>query len=301
MTQPASGWYEDPRDTNQLRYFDGVVWTDHVRPRSIPTASTPAMPPAPGADTPAWPPQYGYDARGGQGVQQVTPPGQQPPAYGQQGQYGQQQGQYTQQPWNSQPWATGPFGAAGVAQGKGMTQDGDVYSGWWRRVGASLLDGLIVGVVSSALTFLLFGSQINEITAWFEAVMDAAAEGDTNAVDSVAMPTQALLVIGLFNVVLTFLYEALQLKWFGRTIGKRAVDISVRPAAQRGPLSWGQVLLRMLVKSGPGVLGNVVSFLSTFTALFALLDVLWPLWDPRKQALHDKAAGTVVVRGSGSW
>ena len=28
----------------------------------------------------------------------------------------------------------------------------------------------------------------------------------------------------------------------------------------------------------------------------SLLDLLWPLWDPRNQTLHDKAAGTVVLR-----
>jgi len=26
------------------------------------------------------------------------------------------------------------------------------------------------------------------------------------------------------------------------------------------------------------------------------LDLLWPLWDRRNQTLHDKAAGTVVLR-----
>jgi uncharacterized RDD family membrane protein YckC len=29
---------------------------------------------------------------------------------------------------------------------------------------------------------------------------------------------------------------------------------------------------------------------------YALLDELWLLWDPRRQCLHDKWAGTVVVR-----
>jgi uncharacterized RDD family membrane protein YckC len=30
--------------------------------------------------------------------------------------------------------------------------------------------------------------------------------------------------------------------------------------------------------------------------LFALLNELWLLWDPRRQCLHDKAAGTIVVK-----
>ena len=30
--------------------------------------------------------------------------------------------------------------------------------------------------------------------------------------------------------------------------------------------------------------------------LYYLVDVLWPLWDGKKQALHDKAASTAVVK-----
>lgn len=32
--------------------------------------------------------------------------------------------------------------------------------------------------------------------------------------------------------------------------------------------------------------------------LFALINESWLLWDPRRQCLHDKAAGTVVVKKS---
>src|SRR5471030_865907 len=37
MTQP-SGWYDDPQDPSQLRYWDGVVWSSHVTPKISPTA-----------------------------------------------------------------------------------------------------------------------------------------------------------------------------------------------------------------------------------------------------------------------
>ena len=36
--------------------------------------------------------------------------------------------------------------------------------------------------------------------------------------------------------------------------------------------------------------------LLTIIPMAAFLDLLWPLWDPRNQTLHDKAAGTVVLR-----
>jgi uncharacterized RDD family membrane protein YckC len=37
----------------------------------------------------------------------------------------------------------------------------------------------------------------------------------------------------------------------------------------------------------------VIPLLGTF---FAVLNELWLLWDRRRQCLHDKAAGTIVVR-----
>lgn len=39
-----------------------------------------------------------------------------------------------------------------------------------------------------------------------------------------------------------------------------------------------------------------LAFLVTYVWI---LDVLWPLWDERKQALHDKVADSVVVRAGG--
>ena len=30
MEQRPSGWYDDPNDDDLLRYWDGVVWTEHV-------------------------------------------------------------------------------------------------------------------------------------------------------------------------------------------------------------------------------------------------------------------------------
>lgn len=32
LPPPASGWFEDPWDTSQSRYWDGTQWTDHTQP-----------------------------------------------------------------------------------------------------------------------------------------------------------------------------------------------------------------------------------------------------------------------------
>lgn len=54
MSIPVEGWYQDPEDPTQLRWWDGVAWTDHthVAPTAAPTApvTTPAVVPDEGAD-----------------------------------------------------------------------------------------------------------------------------------------------------------------------------------------------------------------------------------------------------------
>ena len=33
----TSGWYDDPQDPSQLRYWDGVLWSSNVTPKVSPT------------------------------------------------------------------------------------------------------------------------------------------------------------------------------------------------------------------------------------------------------------------------
>ena len=72
----------------------------------------------------------------------------------------------------------------------------------------------------------------------------------------------------------------------GQTVGKMVWDIRVR-AATGGPLGPAKAARRYLV---PAL--TAIPFLGL---ALGLADGLWPLWDPRRQALHDKLAGSVVV------
>ena len=42
---------------------------------------------------------------------------------------------------------------------------------------------------------------------------------------------------------------------------------------------------------------SAVPVISYLTSFITLADLLWPIRDPRRQALHDKVAGTLVVKG----
>ena len=56
------------------------------------------------------------------------------------------------------------------------------------------------------------------------------------------------------------------------------------------PAGWREAALRP-------VLETVISLLRASTlGLLSLVDYLWMLWDKQKQTLHDKLAGTIVVK-----
>jgi uncharacterized RDD family membrane protein YckC len=108
------------------------------------------------------------------------------------------------------------------------------------------------------------------------------------------------------TLLVTVAYQCAMLRWKSATLGKLAVGLRVRPRETPGRLPRSAVAIRVLVQFvivnllmmiayTSGSLG-VLAGLSVVAGVFFLLDVLWPLWDRRRQALHDKAAGTFVVR-----
>jgi uncharacterized RDD family membrane protein YckC len=74
-------------------------------------------------------------------------------------------------------------------------------------------------------------------------------------------------------------------------VGKLACRLRVVPVDRglsRPGLSWSAALIRAAVWVLPGI--------SSLLALFTVVDALFPLWQPKRQALHDLAAKTQVVR-----
>jgi uncharacterized RDD family membrane protein YckC len=149
--------------------------------------------------------------------------------------------------------------------------DGYVLSGWWRRVGASTVDTVVLVALSWGL-LLLFGFDLSQM--W-------SGQSDTSVF---APPELGVLAAGLVASCIYFV--PLMVRWDGRSIGKRALGIRV-VRADHTPMSIRTVLVRQtLFQYGVSTVVGVVGF----------IDVLWPLWDREKRALHDMVAKTRVVR-----
>jgi uncharacterized RDD family membrane protein YckC len=89
--------------------------------------------------------------------------------------------------------------------------------------------------------------------------------------------------------------EAFQLALWGKTVGKRLVGLRVASAeAPHLKLTRGRALGRAAAYP---LGGWVMRAIPIFGALVVLVDLLFPLWDqPYRQSLHDKMAGTVVLK-----
>lgn len=95
----------------------------------------------------------------------------------------------------------------------------------------------------------------------------------------------------IVSALVVFGYEAAMLLTQNQqTIGKKAMKLRVVSLEHGGRPEDGALWMRAAVYGLPSVVPYIGS-------LFALLNVLWQLWDkPFQQCLHDKPAKTVVVK-----
>ncbi|WP_223830469.1 RDD family protein [Nocardiopsis quinghaiensis] len=101
----------------------------------------------------------------------------------------------------------------------------------------------------------------------------------------------AFMVTAVFNFfLLAIVLEWLQVRLWGRSVGKIMMGLWVVRSDGSGRVKAGRAFVRALLYA-PGV--NPVNLLLPWS----LTNVLWPLRDKTlRQCLHDKAAGTVVVQ-----
>ncbi len=292
MSQRA-GWYDDPENPDNLRYFDGVVWTSHTTPRTSPSAAqstiglaqqvkaaqTPTQP-VPRAPTQQLP--YG-------GQQQDSPNGQPPQQFDQPPyppQYGPPQGDYRAMP---------PAYATGL--GVKTTPDGVPLASYGQRVGAWLIDAVIQVAITVVAGWYWLSQFLTWYMNWFTQLMNEAQGGAQPAIDQSQLSDQIMsyvLPLSLVSFVVTIVYQVGFLTWRGATPGKMAVGISVRLREKPGNPTLLVALKRQTVYIGTSLL-SLVPVVGASASIIKILNLLWPLWDDKRQALHDKVAATNVV------
>jgi uncharacterized RDD family membrane protein YckC len=268
------GWYADPVDPARERYWDGWQWSRNTRPREG------QPPPYTAAAGTAPPSQPGTPPAGYPGFVPGQPPNGAPGGYG-------------QQPVYPPSYPAAPA-YAGPMQPVPVTADGVPLAGWWWRVLAAVIDNVILSAVVTAVAAPLWWPLYEAFVAYLETVMEAARSGATAppVLDPTQLfPLRAQMLLTAVSVGIGLIYHVAFLRWKGATVGKLACRLRVVPVdhgLSRPGLGWSAALIRAAVWVLPGI--------SSLLALFTVVDALFPLWQPKRQALHDLAAKTQVVR-----
>ncbi len=138
-----------------------------------------------------------------------------------------------------------------------------VYVGFWARVGATIIDSILLALVSIPLLIAIYG------WSYFD-------------------PEETEVIAGPADLLISWVFPALAVITFWimkqATPGKMAISARIVDADTGKPPSTGQLVGRYLAY-----------FIST---LPLCLGFLWVAFDHRKQGWHDKLAGTVVIRNA---
>jgi len=133
------------------------------------------------------------------------------------------------------------------------------YVGFWARVGAALIDTVLILIVCAPLLTMVYGRSY-----W---TSDSFLQGPADFLINWLLPAIAVIIFWIYRQA---------------TPGKIAIAARIVDATTGRKPSTRQLVIRYL--------GYYVSMLPLFAG------IIWVAFDARKQGWHDKLAGTVVVR-----
>jgi uncharacterized RDD family membrane protein YckC len=134
-----------------------------------------------------------------------------------------------------------------------------VYAGFWIRVGASIIDSILILLVIAPILTAIYGREY-----W---VSESFIQGTWDVLLNYILPAIAIVIFWIYR---------------SATPGKMVLGLTIVDATTGGKPSTGQFIGRYL--------GYYVSTIPL------LLGLIWVGIDKRKQGWHDKLAGTVVIR-----
>ena len=146
------------------------------------------------------------------------------------------------------------------------------YAGFWIRLVAVLIDGIILGIISGIVQAVFGG-------VFGVALLTGPQEPS---------PTTAGLFVGIFGAMV-FIIVAIDIVYYvgltatyGATVGKRVLGLKVVDTNGQ-KIGFGKAALREVI--GKWISGLVFG-----------LGYLWVAFDEKKQGWHDKIAQTYVVK-----
>jgi uncharacterized RDD family membrane protein YckC len=143
-----------------------------------------------------------------------------------------------------------------------MDSDAELeYVGFWARVGAALIDTVLLSMVIMPLLAAVYG------WTWSDGKFAMVADGPASFFISWVAPAVTVIAFWLYRQA---------------TPGKMAIAARIVDAETGKPPSTRQAIGR---------------YLAYYVSIFPFcLGIFWVAFDRRKQGWHDKLAGTVVVR-----
>ncbi len=142
-----------------------------------------------------------------------------------------------------------------------MQEQDVVYAGFWVRVGATIIDTLVIVMLIIPLLVAIYGWD------YFDVDKTGFITGPADFILSWVAPAIAVIVFWTYKQA---------------TPGKMVLSLRIVDATTGNPPSTGQCVGR---------------YLAYFVSIIPLgLGLIWVAFDKRKQGWHDKLAGTVVIR-----
>lgn len=137
------------------------------------------------------------------------------------------------------------------------------YTGFWPRVGASIIDSILILIITLPILISIYGVEYLD--------GDKIIAGFADFLISWVFPLLAVLTFWVYRQA---------------TPGKMAISAKIVDAKTGNKPTLQQFIVRYI--------GYILATLPLG------LGILWVAWDPKKQGWHDKLAGTVVINPKNS-
>jgi uncharacterized RDD family membrane protein YckC len=150
------------------------------------------------------------------------------------------------------------------------------YAGFWIRLVARLLDGLVIGIPFGILlgVFFVIGGVASNHTS--------SSSQDSQNAAAAAVFGGGFLLLYLIALVVQVGYWIYFWGTSGATLGMRLLHLKVVDADTGGPIGYARATVRFLM--------------SIVNGWACYIGWIWVAFDPRKQGWHDKVANSVVLQ-----